>query len=127
MGLFVVDQPQYAERGVVTFPVTVDQDGKRPAVRGYPKIGPLLSAQLRLKFPHHDALGFMCGPRNAITVLDVDSDDECIFADAIADHGPTPWVVKSPSDHFQALYRHDGEGRHIRPWPDVPIVILGGG
>jgi hypothetical protein len=74
-----------------------------------------------------DAFGFMCGKRNGITVLDVDTTDERVLADAIDRHGKTPIIARSASGHFQAWYRHNGERRRIRPRRDVPIDILGGG
>ena len=69
----------------------------------------------------------MCGKRSGITVLDVDTADERILADAIDRHGKTPIVARSGSGHFQAWYRHGGERRLIRPRRNVPIDILGGG
>src|SRR6266700_2280916 len=90
VGLFAQWQPRYAERGIVTFPVNLDRTTKRPAVKGYLKIGPDLSSQLARKFPDLDALGFACGKRNGITVLDMDTSDERVWSDALARYGPTP-------------------------------------
>src|SRR5262249_20697814 len=42
-------------------------------------------------------------------------------------HGPTPLVVRSGSGNFQAWYKHNGERRRIRPWPEKPIDVLGRG
>jgi Bifunctional DNA primase/polymerase, N-terminal len=67
----------------------------------------------------------MCGPRSNITVLDVDSKDERILADAIDRHGKTSIIARSGSGHFQAWYKHNGERRRIRPDRNVPIDILG--
>jgi hypothetical protein len=124
MGIFADWQPRYAEYGIATFPL----NGKKPAVERYQKLGLDGSQQLTFRFPDHDALGFICGPRNAITVLDVDTSDERVLADALARHGATPLVVRSGSGNYQAYYRHGGERRQIRPWgKDVPIDVLGGG
>ena len=49
------------------------------------------------------------------------------LADALARHGDTPFIVRSGSGHFQAWYRRQNEGRHIRPDPGTPIDILGDG
>ena len=128
MGIFADWQPRYAERGIASFPVVVDEGVKRPAVRGYEKVGPDMSRQLAFRFPDHDALGFMCGRRNGISVLDVDTSDERVLADALARHGATPFVVRSGSGNYQAWYRHGGEQRQIRPWgKELPIDVLGGG
>ena len=122
-GVFQEWQPVYAKHGVATFPVN---DNKIPAVRNYGRIGINASSSLASRFGSA-ALGFMCGKRSGITVLDVDTTDEGVLADSIARHGKTPIVACSGSGHFQAWYRHAGERRLIRPRRDVPIDILGGG
>nr|CAD6417860.1 hypothetical protein REQ54_01760 [Rhizobium sp. Q54] len=127
MGAFAEWQPQYAERGIATFPVDILEDGrKKPAVGGYLKLGARYSAQLTMKFGGCDALGLACSS-NKITVLDVDTPDERVLADALSRHGQTPFVVRTGSGNWQAWYRHNGESRKIRPESDKPIDILGGG
>jgi hypothetical protein len=121
-GLFANWQPRYAECGIATFPVRE----KRPAVRGYLKIGMRASRQFALKFPIADAFGLACR-RSRITVLDVDAPDERLLADAMSECGPSPFVVRSASGNFQAWYRHSGERRRVRPDPYRPIDILGDG
>lgn len=121
-GIFAEWQPRYAEAGISTFPVR----DKKPAIRGYLKTGPNLSRQLADKFGDAPALGFSC-KRAGLTIVDVDTTDETILADALARYGDTPIVVRSGSGHFQAWYRHGGEGRKIRPDKAVPVDILGGG
>ncbi|CAK7257724.1 MULTISPECIES: bifunctional DNA primase/polymerase [unclassified Shinella] len=126
MGAFAEWQPRYAEHGIVTFPVVVDEKRKKPAIQGYLKIGLPTSGQLVMKFPEHDALGLAC-KRNRISVLDVDTTDERELADGLARHGQTPFIVRSGSGHFQAWYRNSGESRRIRPDPTRPVDILGNG
>src|SRR5262249_25727048 len=82
-GLFAEWQPRYAERGIPTFPVRE----KRPAIRGYLKLGSATSARLAKKFPDADAIGFTLGKRSKITVLDVDTPDETVLADALNQYG----------------------------------------
>jgi hypothetical protein len=123
-GLFAEYQPQYAERGIATFPVN---DNKVPAVSHYLRMGLPASRQMAAKFGAADALGFACGKRSGITVLDVDSPDERLLAEALDDYGPSPFIVRSGSGNFQAWYRHNGEGRKIRPDKSRPIDLLGGG
>jgi hypothetical protein len=120
-GTFAEWQPQYAERGIATFPVL----GKKPAVSGYLKIGLKASQQFASKFASENAFGLACR-RNRITVLDVDAPDERLLADAMSEYGETPFVVRSGSGNFQAWYRHDGESRRVRP-DHRPIDILGDG
>jgi hypothetical protein len=122
-GLFAEWQPRYAERGIPTFPVRE----KRPAVRGYLKLGLGTSARLASKFPEVDAIGFALGKRSKIAVLDVDTHDERVLADALDRHGPTPIIIRSGSGNFQCWYRWNCEGRQIRPFGGKPIDVLGGG
>lgn len=121
-GLFAHWQPRYAQRGIATFPVR----DKRPAVRGYLKLGMRASNQLATKFQADDAFGFACR-RNGITVLDVDAPDERLLAEAMEEFGESPLVIQSASGNYQAWYRNSGEGRRIRPDPTRPIDILGHG
>lgn len=126
MGVFHDWQPVYAEHGIATFPVTIDENGKRPAVRGYLKAGKRASAAWASRFADASALGFAVRP-NRITVLDVDTADERVLADAMDRHGRTPLVVRSQSGNFQAYYRNNGETRRVRPWEGLPIDVLGHG
>lgn len=121
--MFAQWQPQYAQHGVALFPV---RPNKIPAVKGYLRIGPRVSDQLVMKFADSAAFGLACR-RSKITVLDVDTPDEKVLADGLAQHGQTPFIVRSGSGNFQAWYRHNGEGRRIRPDPSKPIDILGDG
>lgn len=127
MSAFADWQPRYAERGVATFPVTMAGGEKRPAVKGYLKLDADVSRQLVMRFPDADALGFALGSRSRVTVLDVDSPDERVLADALGRHGETPVIVRSGSGNFQGWFRHNGEGRKIRPFAKEPIDVLGGG
>lgn len=121
-GVFAEWQPRYAERGIATFPVR----NKRPAIKGYLKIGRQVSDQLALKFANDNAFGFACR-RARLTILDIDAPDERLLADALDRHGPTPVIVRSGSGNYQAWYRHGGETRRVRPDPAQPIDILGDG
>jgi hypothetical protein len=115
-------QPSYAEHGIATFPVG---DDKRPMVKRYDRFGLPGSAEIASKFPDAPAIGFMCGSRSRITVLDIDCKDERVLADALDRHGQTPIIVRSGSGNHHAWYRHNGEGRHIKA--ESQIDILGGG
>jgi Bifunctional DNA primase/polymerase, N-terminal/Primase C terminal 1 (PriCT-1) len=123
-GLFAHAQASYAAHGIATFPVTRD---KVPAIRGFGRVGLAGSAMLAQKFADADALGFICGQRSRVTVLDIDTNDEGVLAAALARHGQTPLMMQTGSGNFQAYYRHSGERRRIRPWRGLPIDIIGGG
>jgi hypothetical protein len=121
-------QPRYAERNIPTFPIEIRPDTKKPMVSNYSQFGLPASASIAKKYPEATAIGFMAGRRTGLTILDVDTTDERILADALDKHGQTPVIVRSGSGHHQAWFRHNGEGRHIRAFgPDTPIDILGGG
>jgi hypothetical protein len=117
-------QADYAARHIPTFPVGAD---KVPMVSNQSRFGLRASAQIARKYPEAPAIGFMGGRRNGVTVLDIDTTDERVLADALDRHGRTPVIVRTGSGHFHAWYRHAGEGRRVRPRRDVPIDILGGG
>lgn len=122
-GVFAQWQPTYEALGIATFPVRE----KTPCVSNYLKMGQPASRKLLRRFGEADGLGFACGKRSRITVLDIDAPDENLLADALAEFGNTPFVVRSASGNYQAWYRHNGEKRQIRPFPGRAIDVLGGG
>jgi hypothetical protein len=126
VGIFSKWQPQYASHGIPTFPVEFGDGRKKPAVSGYLRLGLPYSNQLALKFPANDALGFALR-RARIAVLDIDTPDERVRDDAFARHGQPAIAVRTISGHWQGWYRHNGEPRSVKPWPDRPIDILGHG
>lgn len=97
-----------------------------PAVTGYLRMGLPASRALVARFGHVDAFGFAL-KRADITVLDVDTPDERVLADALTRHGRTPIMVRTQSGNWQAWYRNGGEGRSVRPFPNLPIDVLGKG
>ena len=122
-GIFSEWQPHYAERQVATFPVGPN---KKPAIKRWNQITLGGSSRLAERFQQADAFGFQLGPRSQITALDVNSQDETILADALNDHGDTPFIVRTGGG-YHAYYSYGGERRHIRPYHNKPIDILGGG
>jgi Bifunctional DNA primase/polymerase, N-terminal/Primase C terminal 1 (PriCT-1) len=121
-GVFSEWQPRYAEHGIATFPIG---QAKKPCITGWQKIGIKGSAELAAKFVSADALGYVTGRRSNITVLDIDTPDEKIAQDAIRQHGQPAIVTRTASGKLHLLYRYNGENRRIRPWPDLPIDVLG--
>jgi Bifunctional DNA primase/polymerase, N-terminal len=126
-GIFAAWQPAYAARNIPTFPVLISAETKRPAVRGYLKLGLDYSRQLATRFPANDAFGFAPGRRSKITVLDIDSSDERVRDHAFARHGEPAILVRTLSGHWHGWFKYAGEGRRIRPWPQHPVDVLGGG
>jgi len=121
-GIFSTWQPIYAERGMATFPVG---EAKKPCIRGWQKIGLNYSRELASKFLDADALGYITGRRSNVTVLDIDTTDDKVAEDAIRRHGQPAIVTRTASGKLHLLYRYNGENRRIRPWPDLPIDLLG--
>jgi hypothetical protein len=121
-------QPRYADHRIATFPVRVSSDGKVPAIRGWQSVGLPGSSKLAQKFAGADAFGFCPGRRSGLTILDIDTPDEMVLADALDRHGSTPVIVRSGSGNYQAWYRNNGEKRRIRRDDhNQPIDILGSG
>jgi hypothetical protein len=125
-GVFGAWQPAYAEAGIASFPV--DGPAKKPAVGNYLLAGLRASDEWRSKFGDADALGFACGKRNGVTVVDIDAPGETLLADVLDKLGATPIVVRTASGKHHAWYRHSGEGRKIRAKGfSGPVDVLGGG
>jgi hypothetical protein len=121
-------QPLYADHRIATFRVRVSKDGKVPAIRRWQRVGLSGSRELAQKFAEAEALGFCPGRLSGLTILDVDTPDDRVLADALDRYGQTPIIVRSGSGNHQGWYRYNGEGRLIRRIePDQPIDILGGG
>jgi hypothetical protein len=121
-GIFPKWQPIYAEHSIATFPVSA---AKRPAIRGWQKVGLRGSTQLATKFMNAEALGYVTGKRSNVTVLDIDTADEKVAEDAMRRHGQPGIVTRTASGKFHLLYRYAGERRRIRPWRGLPIDVLG--
>jgi Bifunctional DNA primase/polymerase, N-terminal len=121
-GVFSKWQPVYAERGIATFPVS---ETKKPSIVGWPKVGLKGSSVLADKFRDADAFGYVTGRRSNVTVLDIDTTDQRVTEDAIRELGQAAIVTRTASGNFHLLYRYNGEPRRIRPWPNLPIDVLG--
>lgn len=122
-GAFTEWQPRYAEYGIATFPVK----DKRPCVKGWQRIGLNYSSRLAIKFQEVEAFGFQCGRRSGITVIDIDTPDKGILLEAMKMFGESPLMWRTGSGNYAIAYRHNGEGRRIRPFHGLPIDILGDG
>lgn len=128
-GVFASWQPEYAARGFATFPPRSD-DRKRPAVGNYNRMGLPASRQLVMKWGDAEGLACMAGPRNKLTVVDIDArgaEGERLLADVQREIGTAKVIVRTGGGGFHGYYRHAGEGRRIRYDPRRPIDLLGGG
>jgi Bifunctional DNA primase/polymerase, N-terminal/Primase C terminal 1 (PriCT-1) len=124
---FVDWQAEYARKKIATFPVLITAEGKKPLVSQYQHIGLPASAQIARKFADAPGIAFMAGPRNSITILDIDEPGDTPLQKALDRHGETPIIVRTASGKHHAWFRHNGERRAVRPEPSIEIDILGGG
>jgi hypothetical protein len=127
VGTFGTWQSIYADKGIATFPVSIEGGEKKPAVTGYLDTSLEQSESLAQKHGEKDAFGFALGPKSNITVLDIDAPEENVLISAMDRHGESPIIVRSGSGNHHVWYRHSGEQRQIRPDSGEPIDILGGG
>ncbi len=67
------------------------------------------------------------GQSSGVTEIDVDGVGEAWLALAVKQFGETPVVIRTASGKAKLWYRHNGEGRHIRPIQGQPIDVLGNG
>jgi hypothetical protein len=115
-------QAAYGAHRIATYPLKAD---KTPAVSGYGRIGAPYSAALATRFPDATAAGFLAGPRNRVTVIDIDSPDDRLAEEIEGRFGTTPLRVRTPSGGRHLYYRHQGERRLIRALPNVDILGAG--
>jgi len=127
LGVFAEYQPLYASHNIPTFPVQIGPDRKKPATMGYDRVGIPGSCQLAMKFPEVDAFAFMAGKRTRLSVVDIDSPDDDLLRDTLRRYGDTRIITRTASGGRHLWYRHNGEGRKIRPEAQIPVDILGGG
>ena len=126
MGLYALHAPEYIDAGVTVFPVNTRE--KRPAVRGWQKATLCHSrAWAHDQLGNSDGLGVLMGRPSGITEIDVDAVGEAWISAAVERFGETPIIIRTASGKGKLWYRHNGEGRSIRPLPGQPIDVLGRG
>jgi hypothetical protein len=133
-GIFGIYQREYAERGLPTFPVRIDGAEKKPAIRGWQRVGLRGSTQLANKFASTSALGVALNSRRM--VVDVDTKSESVLGDVLARYGDTPLIAQTASKGGYHCYygNNTGAWRHyrssrraIRPEPNWAVDYLGTG
>lgn len=114
----------YLAAGLIVFPAG-GEDGKKPLIRNWQKIGRIAAAKLIAQPRFRDAnIGIPDGSCGGITRIDVDDPD--LMDTALKRFGDTPIKVKTPSPGFHLWYRANGERRIIR-LDGVRIDVLGHG
>ena len=95
----------------------------------YQKVGLRGSTELAAKFPDAQTYGFMYGPRNRLTIVDLDTADPAIIEEGERLFGASPVLWQTGGGKYAMAYRHNGEPRLIRPFgkSGPQIDLLGGG
>lgn len=120
--VFATYAGMYAEQGLAVFP-TGGEDGKRPAIKGWPRVGLGALPDLVRKFPAAN-IGIPDGRPGGITRVDID--DPALVDDCIARFGDTPIKVETPSGGLHLWYAANGERRRLR-LDGMKVDILGRG
>jgi Bifunctional DNA primase/polymerase, N-terminal/Primase C terminal 1 (PriCT-1) len=127
-------QPDYAERGLATFPVRIEGANKIPMTKGYLRTGIGGSTELAKKFPDAVAMGVVLNSH--LMIVDVDDPRESALADALSKYGNTPLIARTASkggyhcyfgENAGAWQNYKGKRRAIKPDPDRPVDFLGTG
>ncbi|RMC35371.1 bifunctional DNA primase/polymerase [Paracoccus alkanivorans] len=127
MGIYAQHAPIYAAAGLPVFPV--DVRNKKPAVKNWQNATPRQSRgwASSARLAANDGLGIVMGKPSGITEIDVDAVGDAWVTAALERFGQTPVVIRTASGKAKLWYRHNGEGRHVRPFNGLPIDVLGGG
>ncbi|MDO5643881.1 MAG: bifunctional DNA primase/polymerase [Paracoccus sp. (in: a-proteobacteria)] len=125
MGVYSRFAPDFIDAGLPVFPVNTRE--KRPAVKGWRGTTPRHARAWANGFADADGIGLLMGARSGITEIDVDAVGEAWIGAALDRFGETQVIIRTASGKGKLWYRHNGEGRKIRPFEGEPIDILGGG
>lgn len=126
-GIYGQHAAAYADASLPVFPV--DTRHKRPAVKGWQGATAGRSRKWAEvpRLAAADGIGLLMGKPSGITEVDVDAAGRAWTAAALERFGETPVVIETASGKSKLWYRHNGEGRHIRPFDGLPVDILGDG
>lgn len=115
---------EYIDAGLVAFPV--DTRAKKPLVSNWDKVGCRASKSWagNPRFSEVDGIGVKMG---RIVEVDVDAAGDAWMQAAVERFGDTPIKIRTASGKSKLWYRHNSEGRWIRPIKGQPIDILGAG
>lgn len=127
MGVYAQHAQAYADAGLPVFPVNTRD--KRPAVRGWQGASAHQARRwaVNARLGESDGLGIVMGKPSGITEIDVDAVGDAWVSAALERFGDTPVVIHTASGKAKLWYRHNGEGRRVRPFNGQPIDVLGDG
>lgn len=127
MGVYAQNFGAFANAGLPVFPV--DTKAKRPAVRGWQDATARRARgwASKPKLAAADGLGIVMGAPSGLVEVDVDAVGDAWVQAAVERFGDTPIIIRTASGKAKLWFRHNGEGRSIRPFPGLPVDILGGG
>lgn len=127
MGIYSHYVGEFTERGIGAFPV--DTRAKKPAVSGWQGANTVkaMAWARKPKLADAEGLGIVMGKPTGIVEVDVDAVGPAWLSTAVTRFGETAIVIRTASGKSKLWYRHNGEGRSVRPFQGEPIDILGGG
>lgn len=125
MGVFSQHAEDYLAHGVVGLPT----QGKAPLVQNPQGLGERAIRELLASQRFSDAnIGFWCGSRNNLTIVDIDDSSNSTLERMVGLCGESPMIARTPSGNFHIYYRNNGERRMCRQLPkEDKIDILGKG
>lgn len=113
--------------GLIPLPLTGEDDGKPPKVRGFTswRRPPAMAtvAKWAERWPQAN-IGIATG--RGVVVVDLDSDEPALVEEVNRRFGPTPLVIATPSKGRHLYYRSSGE-RCANLRPGLPVDIKGAG
>ena len=106
----------YASIGVITHPLhgpdtKVKSPGKQPILSRWQKLEiPFSNEEIESKYPNTGNLGFICGKKSDLTVLDIDWYVKGIWSDILKDVDTSDWVKQVHTEvkcHYLFRYFND--------------------
>ncbi|NGM46399.1 hypothetical protein G5B31_12725 [Rhodobacter sp. SGA-6-6] len=127
MGVYDKSLSAYLAAGLPVFPV--DARTKRPAVKGWQTADARRARGWASapKLAACDGIGIVMGPPSGLVEIDVDAVGEAWTAAAVDRFGETPITIRTATGKSKLWFRHNGEGRRIRPFEGLPVDVLGAG
>ena len=120
----------YASIGVITHPLhgpdtKVKSPGKQPVLSKWQKLEtPFSDEEIESKYSNAGNLGFVCGKRSDLTVLDIDWHVKGIWDDILKDVDTSNWVMQDHTDlKYHYLFRYFNDIK-AKTYPGLGFDIL---
>ncbi len=120
----------YASIGVITYPLygpdkKVKSPGKQPILNEWQKLeNPFSDEEIESKYSNAGNLGFICGKRSDLTVLDIDWYVKGIWDYILKDVDTGNWVKQAHTDvKYHYLFRHFNDIK-AKTYPGLGFDVL---